>query len=104
MNDISVITGIVAFFVLMGVFLPYAHTVEGTDTDIEADASDVTGDIGETADSPTTPGIWKIVTSVLSMFFWTFGSLPFWIDSLFVILRITLALTVARNVWIGGGG
>lgn len=105
MNDVSIITGIVAFFVLMGVFLPYAHTITGsTGEDISTDVDGVQSDIGGTADEPDKIGTWKIIGSVMSMFFWTFGALPFWLDAVFVILRITLAITIARNIWIGGGG
>jgi len=46
----------------------------------------------------------SVIWSVVKMFFWTFGSIPTWLDLIvFLPLRIILALIIARNIWIGGG-
>jgi hypothetical protein len=103
-NDISIIAGITSVFVLLGVFLPYINAEYG-EPDSFPDPDVLEQNVGE---EQTTVGSvvsgWKVLGSVLSMFFWTFGALPFWLDALFVIARVTLALTVVRNIWIGGGG
>jgi hypothetical protein len=103
-NDISIITGIIAVFVILGTILPYINAEYGVpdsfpDVDtVEGAVGDSTGSLGSVVSG------WTIFGSVISMFFWTFGALPFWLDMIFVVFRITLALTIARNVWIGGGG
>jgi hypothetical protein len=47
--------------------------------------------------------IWQVFISIGKMFFWTFGTLPLWLDSVFLMVRIILIVTIARNIWIGGG-
>lgn len=102
MNDIGIIMGIISFFVLIGFFLPIVNsefTATGTigEDDINTSSVEIVtvDDVGPV----------DILLSVLSMFFWTFGGIPAWLDAtVFMLLRITLALTIARNVWVGGGG
>lgn len=102
-NDVAIAGSIITIFVLLGVLLPYVQA------DFEApqtlnDVQKLESDLGEeTADiSAVTP--FTLLLSVLKMFFWTFGDLPFWLDAFFLILRVELAFIVARNVWVGGGG
>jgi len=35
---------------------------------------------------------------------WNFGILPAWLSLIFNFMKLILVLTIARNVWIGGGG
>ena len=48
--------------------------------------------------------VWKIIGSMFTSIFWTFGVAD-WIN-LFILLplRLLLLLLIARNIWIGGGG
>ena len=53
----------------------------------------------------TTSSIWTIIGSMFGMMFWSFGGIPVWLDiTLFMALRITFFLLIARNIWVGGGG
>ena len=120
-NDISIITGIISIFLIVGTFLPILS--EGFNVTIESnDIDEITANIGNaTRQSQDKKNFWEeiagsvnpmpagavtifdIAGSVFLMFFWTFGALPLWLDLIFVILRIILVLTIARNIWIGGG-
>lgn len=101
-NDIHIIAGIMTFFVLLGVFLPFVQTDFGiSQTAYNAESIVQESDLDEAGSDISA---FDVVASVAKMFFWTFGALPAWMDALFLVLRITLVLTVARNVWIGGGG
>ena len=102
-NDISIITGIVAFFIFLGVLLPFVQAEFGetaATTDVQGYVEDLNSD-----DAGSSVSAFKVLGSVASMFFWSFGAIWWPIDLLlFVPLRVVLLITVARNVWIGGGG
>lgn len=102
-NDMTIMYGIIVFFVIIGVLAPFLNA--SFDTDIpETSASSLYEDIDEN-DVTSTVSTFRVITSVFSMFFWTFGSLPLFIDAvIFTPLRIILAVIIARNIWIGGGG
>ncbi|KKN55963.1 hypothetical protein LCGC14_0577050 [marine sediment metagenome] len=73
-------------FVSLGTFLPFIQAsfnepVTQFDTDQLSDSAEDTA-------SASDVNAFDIVFSVLKMFFWTFGDLPFWIDLFFVIFRI----------------
>lgn len=105
-NDITIIIGISVVFILFGTFLPLIeHDFSGeelTNTDIDGLQDDLSEGVGE--DRGNTLSIWKIIWSIISMFFWSFGTIPWWLDGTVILaMRITLVLTLARNIWVGGG-
>lgn len=102
-NDISIIGTIIFIFVTIGVILPFVTDTFSEET-INNDVDGLESEIGDSASGLGSTSIFDVVSSVAMMFFWTFGALPFWLDMFFVIIRIILILTIARNIWIGGGG
>ena len=99
-NDTYILIGILAIFISLGVAMPYINTA------LEHDASNV--DINDFEDSvggvdigSTTP--WGIIISVASMFFWTFGSLPVYVDAFFVLMRVTFFVIIYRLIRSGSG-
>ena len=81
---------ILFIFVGVGIIIPFVNDEFGTSSPdfnvdnpanqlIEEDFSDISG-----------VGAGDILKSVGKMFFWTFGDLPFWLDAIFIILRIML--------------
>jgi len=100
-NDMIIIGTLLLLFVGMGFIVANINDAFGTDYDGSIGG---TGDLSDTdEDDFTTISAWKIFTSVLSMFFWTFGALPVWLDLFFWVFRAIFYLTIARNIWIGGG-
>lgn len=96
--------GIISVFVIVGIALPFVNeSFEGTQ-EFNANTQGLQDQIGQDVNDVSSISIFTVLLSVLSMFFWSFGALPFWLDGFFVILRIILVITIARNVWIGGGG
>jgi len=101
-SDITIIGGIIALFIVLGVALPYISAEYGATDNVHT--TDIKGAVeGNARNDTSTISIFKIFTSVLSMFFWTFGALPIYLDLFFLIIRIILFMTIARNVWVGGG-
>jgi len=101
-NDMSIAYGIIIVFILIGISLPFINTAFGhpsTSTNIEI----VNSETGEALATESSLSIFSIFFSVSKMFFWTFGDLPFWLDAIFISVRLLLGLIIARNVWIGGG-
>lgn len=104
-NDISIIAGIVSVFVILGAMMPFVHQDFNSGQTTGSVSNDALQDNSyQLAQTTSSLSMWTVIKSVLLMFFWTFGQLPFWIDNIFVIFRVMLILIVARNVWIGGGG
>ena len=93
-NDMTIIFGIILLFVAIGVISPYINAEFGSDMIENGDVLDADDSVNGT----------DVMLSVAGMFFWTFGTIPAWLDGLlFVPLRILLYLIIARNIWIGGG-
>ena len=100
-NDVTIIAGLALTFVLIGWALPYINSDLGvTDSTMDIDTSDISSGGGVDEE----PGIWDVISSIGSMFVWSFGALPIWLDYIFIILRALFWFTVARNIWVGGGG
>ena len=100
-NDMTIIYGFVTFFVLIGIVTPYinaefnsSYPVNDAETLIDIDTDKAVSSVSA----------FKVIGSVITMFFWSFGNLPVWLDLvLFLPLRVVFYLIIARNIWIGGG-
>lgn len=100
-NDMTIIYGFITFFVLIGIITPYINEEFDTSYPIN-DASQLEN--LDTKEATSSISAFKVIGSVISMFFWTFGNLPTWLDlALFLPLRVVFYLIIARNIWIGGG-
>jgi len=107
-NDVGIIAGIVIVFMMIGASLPFinesfseAYPVNTTSNDYDAIYEAEDPDNLNVATG--TISMFSVVISIFSMFFWTFGALPIWLDLFFVFLRILLALLVYRLIRSGGG-
>lgn len=108
-NDITIIGGIITVFILLGVITPFLNadfnSDQVTNYDIEGFTSDAAENVRTTESVFSVTNLVIVFLSVIKMFFWTFGDLPFWVDLLILTpMRFILVLTIARNVWVGGGG
>lgn len=101
-NDMHIIAGITIFFVVLGAILPFIQAEFGTEI-TDNDVNALTNNINPGEIENTTSAL-KVVGSIFLMFFWTFGALPWWLDLVFIVFRTMLALIIARNIWVGGGG
>ena len=101
-NDMTIIFGIITFFVFIGVVTPFINADLNTNLP-EFNPEQLTSNI-DTEQARSSISAFRVIGSVLSMFFFTFGEIPLFLDiAIFVPLRLLLVLIVARNVWIGGG-
>lgn len=100
-NDVSLMWGIVLVFVLIGIVMPYINDSFGS-SENEFNTGQFDDNIDDETDF-TSLSATKILLSVASMFFWTFGSLPFWLDGIFIVARVMLGLLIYRQVRSGGG-
>ena len=119
-NDVTIIGSIITIFILIGGFLPFVQAEFNTtidNNDPEQFERRIGDDVREARDNETVTGIYDIFSvgaqgvtflnvmfSIVMMFFWSFNGLPFWLNLLFIPIRIILVLIIARNIWIGGGG
>ena len=81
---------ILFIFIGIGIIIPFvnnAFDIEGSTIDTENPADEL---IAEEFTDASDVNAGDILKSVGKMFFWTFGDLPFWLDAIFVVLRIIL--------------
>ena len=97
MSDTNLIMGIVLVFVLLGTALPFVNDAFNV-TSVEFSAGGIEDDISGADVSAT-----DVFFSIFAMFFWTFGSLPFWLDAIFIVFRIMLAWLIVRVIRGVGG-
>lgn len=101
-NDVSIITIILFIFVGTALILPFVNSEFNTSFDNENVADEL---MAEEFQDASAVGAGDILKSIGKIFFWTFGDLPFWLDAIFVILRIILLITLIKNFtpFLGGG-
>jgi len=101
-NDVAIVGGIALFFIVLGIILPLVRSDLGLEDSTSTNPSGLQSGVSG-AGSTSTLSAWEIIKSVGSMFVWSFGSLPVWIDAVLVVPRLMLAFIIVRNIWIGGG-
>jgi hypothetical protein len=95
-SETHIALSITSFFILLGIIIPIAQTGFGMDSVSSYDTDNPVSQITEEKLGLSTA--WEILKSVFLMFFWTFGQLPAILDGVFVILRLALALSIAKMI------
>ncbi len=100
-SDVTLMWTIILIFFMLGILLPFVNSgFAQTSQDFN------TGDLETGLDDETNftkVSSITILSSIGKMFFWTFGTLPFWLDGIFVVFRAMLALLIYRQIRSGGG-
>lgn len=105
-NDISILTGIILIFFLAGVTIPHINEAFGTGFD-KFDVDNIKDTVKEDAKDISTINAATVIFTVFKLAIWDFGNtlqLPFWLDAIFSVFTVIFIITLARNIWIGGGG
>lgn len=124
-NDVAIIAVILVFFLSVATVLPFINEsfvdqgiLNSSDT-VSEFFGNVTDFTNATSIEHKEFSIWDpasyipneilFLINVLWLFikitFWGFGTLNFWLNMLlFWPLRLILIFTIARNIWVGGGG
>jgi len=92
-DNTGILLCIVAIFVAVGVCLPFINRDLGGDSSSSVDTKGITDNVS----------FLDVVGSVFSMFFWSFGALPFWLDAFFEVLRIILYVIIYDKSPLGKG-
>ena len=104
-NDVK-IAGTIAFtFIMLGLLLPFVNDAfNSTATNFNTDGLQ-TGSINEDFEDTTSVSAGDVFKSIIKMFFWTFGDLPFWLDAVFLVFRLMLLMILVKNFvpFLGGG-
>lgn len=110
-NDISIISVILAIFLITSITIPFVNAefdtnFSGLDEDnVIQDVRNDAGQIPET--SAFNVSAFDVMKNIILLALFDFGDvlgLPFWLDIIYTLLAIVFILTIARNIWIGGGG
>lgn len=102
MNDAELVASLWGALLFIGLLLPFVNTTFSTGIPVyDANA----GTHGLTDVTPNAVNAWSVIASLILVNLWTFGGVPWYIDLTFLmVIRVTLAFVIARNIWIGGGG
>ena len=109
-NDISIIA--ILIFILFGtaIIIPFINSATGTSADTfntDKYSTDIIGKGEDIKPKLTDISVLGVFVNVLRLAFYDINNileLPFWLDIIYTIIAILLILTIARNVWFGGGG
>lgn len=104
-NDATIMTVLLFIFIGVGLILPFiTNEFQGTETVQVGNIPE--GIIDEDIQDVSGVGAGDILKSIGKMFFWTFGELPFWLDGIFLVLRVLLLFILVRNFvpFLGSGG
>jgi purine-cytosine permease-like protein len=96
-NDVTIATGIILFFLILGFIMPYVNA--------EFSQPGQTVNSEQAYESIKSPSLGTATLSALaSLLAWTIY-VPDWLNlTLFLAMRIAMYFIIARNIWIGGGG
>lgn len=104
MNDMVIIAALVSAFLVLGVVLPFIKAEFPTTPDTTADPAYLHSQVEASQASMNPISGWQVAFSLLTIWFWSFGAVPLFIDLCILLpMRIVLVLTIARNIWPGGG-
>lgn len=95
MSDAKVIFLIVTIFIIVGTFLPFVNDEFG-ESSSTSNVDELISDVGD--DTGGAVKILLVPLTIVKMFFWHFGNLPFWLNSIFWIMRIILAYTIYKHI------
>ena len=96
MSDTAIISTIFIIFVFLGTLLPFINEAFGQD-ESTLNVAKVQFETGQNIKGQDTINFGTVVVSILSMFFWTFGSIPQILDLLlFVPLRLIFAVLLFK--------
>ena len=98
MANTGLMVSIITVFIFLGVLLPFINR----DLDSSYSGSSTSALSDSVASGNITTG--DVLLSIFKMFFWTFGALPFWLDAIFLIFRITLGVIIYDKSPLGKGG
>lgn len=99
-TTIGVILVITTVFILLGSLLPFIRADMGL-APATPDLVSFMGGLSENLGDEAVVKGWDIAVSIISMFFWSFGALPFWVELLFTIMRVGYVVAwifVARGI------
>ena len=94
MNNNTILITIITVFLIVGTALPYIYQGFG-ESSTEYSTGDLVDDIGQEEVNTYNPiTAFTIFSSVASMFFWTFGAIPIWLNLIFEVFRVMLYVII----------
>lgn len=102
-NDMLIIGSILFIFVFLGITLPFVETGFEEPRGTNYNPDELTNELGQEATQSSSVTVMEVISSMFKVFFWSFGTFPFFLEGFFLVLRIILVVTIARNIWVGGG-
>jgi len=105
-NDIYVLVVIGSILFFSAIAIPLIGQSFGTST-ASFDTENLADSVQQDAENVSSFNAFDVLFTFLKLAFFDFGdslSLPFWLDAVYTMLAIVFIVTIARNIWIGGGG
>lgn len=95
--DVIVMITFAAIFMLLGLVMPFINDGLSQVGGGEYDLDTLESELGtEAQDSDI--NVATVIFSIIKMFFWTFGALPFFLDGVFLIFRVWFFISIVRTI------
>ena len=105
-NDIFILAGITSILLLSAFLIPLVNSSFGTGGST-FNTQNLKNELQDDAESVNRISAFGILTTFLKLIFWDVSGslgLPSWLQLFYTLIFIVGVITVARNIWIGGGG
>ncbi len=104
-NDITIL-GVIGFiFFATAIMIPFVNAEFNIQAD-EFDTDNFAGNVRNDADNANSISAFRVLLTIFKLGIHDWGNtlnLPFWLDGIYTFLAIIFVVTIARNIWIGGG-
>ena len=104
-NDLVILAGITSILLISAFVIPLTQDAFGQ-PQTTFDSDNLKDNLQNEAESVNSISAFGILTTFLKLIFWDVSgslALPAWLQVFYTIIFIVAVLTVARNLWIGGG-
>lgn len=96
-DEITWLFVIILSLLILGVVMPVINTSFGTGPVIKND-TDIQDSVNDFDSSHSTLTMGRVLWSMISMLFWSFGEVPFWLDiTIIMALRLVAVLIVIKD-------
>lgn len=101
-SDVGIMLGIITAFFVLGFGLPFIHDAFG-ETASTLDTGGINFQAGQGFSTDST-SVLEIIVSVTTIFFFTFGAVPLWLDAIILLpIRIIFFVLLYRQIRGVGG-
>lgn len=104
-NDMVLLAGLFSILALASAIIPYMNSALDT-RGSTFNANTNADEFRDNAENVSTFNAFSVLLTFLKFGLFDIGNtlnLPFWLDTIFAVMFYIFTITIARNIWVGGG-